>query len=65
MTQKQYNFIKNARIAGITLGIAAVVLLGFAIFKDKNITATNLIALAAILVSFISIILNKPLPPNE
>ena len=65
MTPKQYNFVKNARIVGITLGVAAVVLLGFAIFKDKEITATNLIALAAILVNFVSIFMNKPTPPNE
>jgi len=64
MTSKQYDFVKNMRLIGITLGVVALVLLGFAIFKDKNVTATNIISLAAIIVSLASTILNKPIPPT-
>jgi hypothetical protein len=63
MTQRQYNFAKNARVIGITLSVVALVLLGFTIFKDKQITASNLITLAAVVVGFISIVINKPTPP--
>jgi accessory gene regulator protein AgrB len=64
MTTKQYNFVKNARIVGITLCIVSLVLIAFAVFQDKQITATNLITLAALIVGFISIVLNKPTPPE-
>jgi hypothetical protein len=65
MTLKQYNFAKNTRIVGITLSIVAIVLVGFAVFKDKNITATNLITLAALALGLISIIANKPNLPIQ
>jgi hypothetical protein len=65
MTGKQYNFTKNARIVGITLSSVSLVLIAFAVFKDKEITATNLITLAALIVGFVSIVLNKPTPPPE
>jgi hypothetical protein len=65
MTTKKYEFVKNMRLVGITLGVVALVLLGFAIFKDRNINATNIISLAAIIVSLAGTILNKPLPPSD
>ena len=63
MTQRQYNFYKNTRIVGITLIAAALLLVGFAVFQDKSVTASNLITLAALITSLAAMIVNKPIPP--
>ncbi|MEO8065756.1 MAG: hypothetical protein ABI643_02780 [Candidatus Doudnabacteria bacterium] len=63
ITQKQYEYSKNLRIALLTANALLIVVLGFLLFQQKDINAQNILSLIILLVNTIYLIFNKPTPP--
>jgi hypothetical protein len=65
MTENRYQLAQNMRTVGLTLNVVLLVLIGFLMFDNGEVTGLNIITLVAAVINCVYFVINKPLHKPE